>query len=443
MSNKRLAKKGRYGDTHIRKVDGRKSHVTKREADMIDIYGLLGEILTKQQGAGTINPKTGMPEYWDWWDENIGDPLQEHVFDPIAEATGTTGMNLGEGIVHVGSGGTVDISDQGEGSIVNVDADLENIGTSDYDPSIEAGTLFDEGGDPPDIANPDPNKPFVKPDAGSTDYGAGSISASDFVDAEGNMLPYAEVVQVFMDKFPNSTQSEIEQLVAEEMPKFQKVAQKEKDLLSKQRGLDEGAAGLAKQRATDAYGLGVSAAGRGAEAATETYGLAMSGAKRGLQSGLGQLQQGAGQLGAQMRGAYGGMGGGMRGAMGAQKSLAKGLESTYGAYTDKQTAATGALGRAQGAYGDEMTRLGQAKGYVTGEGLPEGMRGAYDLSMDRAALGEERGLYGLQQGAESDYERLLSGFVDTNQFQFKKGGKVPDKQTFLDVLSKIPDAGGS
>ena len=141
--------------------------------------------------------------------------------------------------------------------------------------------------------------------------------------------------------------------------------------------------------------------------------------------------------------------------------MAKGLESTYGAYTDKQTAATGALGRAQGAYGDEMTRLagartrglgavtdeelrlGQARGYVTGEGLPEGMRGTYDLAMDRAALGETKGLYDLQKGAEGDFESQLGDFISQDQFYAKKGGRVPDKQTFLDVLNKLPDAGGS
>ena len=63
MDNRGLAKKGRYGDTHIRDVYGLKSHVNKSEADIIDSYGLLGEAIVKEVGAGTINPKTGMPEY--------------------------------------------------------------------------------------------------------------------------------------------------------------------------------------------------------------------------------------------------------------------------------------------------------------------------------------------------------------------------------------------
>ena len=134
----------------------------------------------------------------------------------------------------------------------------------------------------------------------------------------------------------------------------------------------------------EGYDLGVSAAGRRMEAAQESFGLAMSGAKRGLESGLGQLQQGAGQIGTQMRGVYGGMGSGMRGAIGGQQSLTKGLESTYGTYTDQQTAATGALGRAKGALQDEMTRLD---------------------------LGRRESIYGLEKEAEGQWESDWTTFL--------------------------------
>ena len=63
MDNRKLAQKGRYGDTKIRNILGQKSHVNKREADYVDMYGLIGEILVKEMGAGTINPLTGLPEY--------------------------------------------------------------------------------------------------------------------------------------------------------------------------------------------------------------------------------------------------------------------------------------------------------------------------------------------------------------------------------------------
>ena len=63
MSKKSLAKKGRHGDTLLRDVFGLTSHVNKREAELIDNKGLLGELITKLLGSGTINPKTGLSEY--------------------------------------------------------------------------------------------------------------------------------------------------------------------------------------------------------------------------------------------------------------------------------------------------------------------------------------------------------------------------------------------
>ena len=63
MAYDKLAQKGRYGDTEIRNVAGRKSHVNRKESNLIDLYGMLGERLVRDAGAGTINPKTGLPEY--------------------------------------------------------------------------------------------------------------------------------------------------------------------------------------------------------------------------------------------------------------------------------------------------------------------------------------------------------------------------------------------
>ena len=54
---------GRRGDTKIRKVDNRESHVNALEAYLIDVNGKAGEDYAKRVGAGTINPFTGMPEY--------------------------------------------------------------------------------------------------------------------------------------------------------------------------------------------------------------------------------------------------------------------------------------------------------------------------------------------------------------------------------------------
>ena len=58
-----LSKKGRFGDSELRKVDGEMSHVNKKEAALIDKYGQKAELLVKSIGSGTINPNTGLREY--------------------------------------------------------------------------------------------------------------------------------------------------------------------------------------------------------------------------------------------------------------------------------------------------------------------------------------------------------------------------------------------
>ena len=78
------AKLGRGGDTKIREVDNRASHVNALEAYLIDVNGKAGEDYAKRVGAGTVNPLTGMPEYHTdpadpshspmtiHWDEQLG-----------------------------------------------------------------------------------------------------------------------------------------------------------------------------------------------------------------------------------------------------------------------------------------------------------------------------------------------------------------------------------
>ena len=63
LNDNNKAKLGRGGDTKIRTVDGKKSHVNAFEAYMIDVKGKAGEEYTKKVGSGEINPYTGMPEY--------------------------------------------------------------------------------------------------------------------------------------------------------------------------------------------------------------------------------------------------------------------------------------------------------------------------------------------------------------------------------------------
>ena len=61
-----IARQGRKGDTELREVGGTPSHVNKQEAQVIDYLGPLGEAWVQSIGAGTTNPKTGLPEYWRW-----------------------------------------------------------------------------------------------------------------------------------------------------------------------------------------------------------------------------------------------------------------------------------------------------------------------------------------------------------------------------------------
>ena len=63
LNKNNKAKLGRGGDTKIREVDNRESHVNALEAYLIDVNGKAGEEYAKRVGAGTINPLTGMPEY--------------------------------------------------------------------------------------------------------------------------------------------------------------------------------------------------------------------------------------------------------------------------------------------------------------------------------------------------------------------------------------------
>ena len=300
------------------------------------------------------------------------------------------------------------------------------------------------------------------------DYGLEALSMDQFYDIgeDGSKIPKkeADILKLILQHKPynkdihgddkEAYENQIKGQINDLMPKLTEPDAKRQAFLDEDKATALGKADifgekadLAKQKAEDVYGLGVSAAGRAAGAATEQYGLAMSGAKRGLQSGLGQLQAGAGRAGAQMRGAYGGMGGGMRGAIGGQAAMAKGLESTYGAYTDQQTAATGALGRVQGEFTDEMARLGKERGYAT---TAYGIAGSEEQAMrDAADLAQRRGEYGLEQEAEGEWEAnmgtWLSGMAKKGGYVYKDGSGVGKNstKTFLDILSELPDAGGS
>ena len=61
---KSLAKLGRKGDNKLREVGGQPSHVNALEAYLIDNFGDSGREATQRMGSGTINPNTGLREYF-------------------------------------------------------------------------------------------------------------------------------------------------------------------------------------------------------------------------------------------------------------------------------------------------------------------------------------------------------------------------------------------
>ena len=116
-------------------------------------------------------------------------------------------------------------------------------------------------------------------------------------------------------------------------------------------------------------------------------------AKMGREKDLYGLQKEASKVGAVMRAGMGGMGGGMRGAMAGGAQMGK------------------EFGEAQDVYG---------------------------LAREKAEFAEEKGIYGLEKGMYQDFESEVSATF------FRKGGRVPQRgETFLDMLTQLPDAGGS
>jgi len=124
MNYKSLANKGRYGDSEIRNVAGRTSHVNPGEADIIDLWGALGESLVQREGAGTRNPKTGMPEYHtpssrtDQQGELVfaDHDDSQHTHENYAIITGDYeyGVNAGPEILNIGDTTDVDTGDMAD-----------------------------------------------------------------------------------------------------------------------------------------------------------------------------------------------------------------------------------------------------------------------------------------------------------------------------------------
>ena len=224
-----------------------------------------------------------------------------------------------------------------------------------------------------------------------SDVGLGSLTAGDFFNSDGSSKTVDEIVALLQPHKPGVSREELINQINDFMPKLRGIDKKEAAFLAQEKDIKGEERELAMTKATDAYGLTTRSA------------------QRGLGTALGQAQGQASSLGGAMRSTYGGGSMGMRGAIGGQQSLAKGVESTYGGYQDKMIGAQQALGYAETAGG---------------------------IGEQRADLAYDKGMYGLGEERRGEFEAEVGEFLGN----FKQGGRVP---TFSDVLSKIPDAGGS
>ena len=75
MSLQQLAQQGRFGDSML-------AHINPQEAALLKALG----------GSGTINPKTGLREYWGF------DSFFSSIADPIQTATNQVG-DIGQGAI--------------------------------------------------------------------------------------------------------------------------------------------------------------------------------------------------------------------------------------------------------------------------------------------------------------------------------------------------------
>ena len=95
-----------------------------------------------------------------------------------------------------------------------------------------------------------------------------------------------------------------------------------------------------------------------------------------------------------------------------------------------------------------------------GSGMGTSMRGAYGTQQDvsqqfkQAEQGYAKDIYGLEKQAGQEFESGVSDWMQESWFEtpeggtplvtgYKQGGRVPSKKSFLEVLTAIPDAGGS
>tara|TARA_R100001082_G_scaffold103048_1_gene73486 strand:- start:4852 stop:5922 length:1071 start_codon:yes stop_codon:yes gene_type:complete len=81
MNYKSIAKKGRYGDNTLSRIDGKINHTNAWEKYINESHGELGGELVKSWGSGTINPETLLTERYTGTGQAVGSGNPENLID--------------------------------------------------------------------------------------------------------------------------------------------------------------------------------------------------------------------------------------------------------------------------------------------------------------------------------------------------------------------------
>ncbi len=281
-----LAGKGRGEDEHIRKVFGEPSHVNEVEKDAIDVYGLLGEIFTKEVGTGDTNPNTGLPEYdwkyrYNWEGKKVKKKSKGSPHNRSHRKFKKTGGASGKNHQHK-TGAEVRIESQ------------------EQQTKAEGAALLD----PEQNLDPETGEPLT---AGAMNLGQTVLKAEDYK----GMTPEAIVNDIFAKQYNNQvppgkgTEAEFKEYLAgllNKMPQFGEADEKKMGFLSETKDLaveqasitaQTGArqVGGAQRSAYGGMGTGVRTGVSAGTGLAQTYGLGLETADLGFRAGAYGLEQ--------------------------------------------------------------------------------------------------------------------------------------------------------
>ena len=153
---RKIARKGRKGDSKLRKVGGRVAHVNTTEANAIDILGPMGEAWVQSIGSGTRNPKTGLEEYHLWHKHGAHTGVGQFIEQGVDLITGGSGQTVAEsneendnirlyGPQYKESGGKQYYTDQ-LGNVLNSNiAGIQSTALEETGPLADTGLLPSDG----------------------------------------------------------------------------------------------------------------------------------------------------------------------------------------------------------------------------------------------------------------------------------------------------------